>query len=192
MERSAIYRRALKPTMLMLGLIGVVAGVIGWTVGIQSSRGFGIFWISVGAAAVALGFIMVRRQALKDGEPFWSPPTRRVTQAFVPPLFVGLATSFLLVSAMGDSSREGWWLLPVWMSLYGCAMHAAGFFMPRGIKLFGWAFIASGAGTAVGLTFARELPALLPAHGFMGLFFGGLHLGYGLYLHFTETRKNET
>lgn len=192
MERSAIYRRALKPTMLMLAAVGLGASAMGWLFKIQTSRGFCMFWISVSALAISLAFTTVRRQALKDGEPFWSPPTRRVAQACVPPLFVGLVTSFLLVIIMADSARDGWWLLPVWMSLYGCAMHAAGFFMPRGIKLFGWAFIFSGAGTAIGLTLAGELPTLLPAHGFMGLFFGGLHLGYGLYLHFTEMRKNGT
>jgi hypothetical protein len=26
----------------------------------------------------------------------------------------------------------------------------------------------------------------------MGLFFGGLHLAYGVYLYFTERRRNET
>jgi hypothetical protein len=29
------------------------------------------------------------------------------------------------------------------------------------------------------------------AHGIMGFFFGVLHLAYGVYLYFTEQRKNE-
>jgi hypothetical protein len=29
------------------------------------------------------------------------------------------------------------------------------------------------------------------AHGVMGFFFGGLHLAYGVYLYFTEQRRNE-
>ncbi len=191
MERSAIYRRALKPTMLLLACIGLVAAAAGWLLGIQTSHGFGLYWILVSLVAISLAFIAVRRQALRDGEPLWSPPTRRVIQACVPPLFVGLVMSLLLASTLGDTAEEGWWFLPGWMSLYGCAMHAAGFFMPRGIKLFGWAFIITGALTGVGLKLAGELPPLLVAHGCMGFFFGGLHLGYGLYLHFTETRKNE-
>jgi hypothetical protein len=192
MERSAIYRRALKPTMFMLGGVGSLAAAAGWFFDIHSNRSFGLFWMSVSIAAISLAFVMVRRQAFKDGEPFWSPPTRRVAQAAAPPLLVGFLTGLLLIGAMGEAARQGWWLLPVWMSLYGCAMHAAGFFMPRGIKLFGWAFIVSGAFAGMILTFSNDLPALRSAHGIMGLFFGGLHFGYGLYLHFTGRRKNET
>ena len=40
--------------------------------------------------ALAGSFLLVRRQALKESEPFWSPPTRRVTQALLPPLVAGL------------------------------------------------------------------------------------------------------
>jgi hypothetical protein len=30
------------------------------------------------------------------------------------------------------------------------------------------------------------------AHGIMGFYFGALHLAYGVYLYFTEQRRNET
>ena len=63
-------------------------------------------------------------------------------------------------------------------------------FMPRGIKLFGWMFILGGCGL-----FALGIPELprrpLYAHGVMGVFFGVLHLAYGIYLSCTEKRKNE-
>ncbi len=38
------------------------------------------------------------------------------------------------------------WLPLIWVVLYGCAFHAAGFFMPRGMRLFGWAFVIGGCG----------------------------------------------
>jgi hypothetical protein len=83
------------------------------------------------------------------------------------------------------------WLPLSWVILYGCAFHAAGFFMPRGMRLFGWAFIIGGCAL-----FALGLPdrgrPLDWAHGLMGLFFGALHLAYGVYLYFTEQRRNET
>ncbi len=83
------------------------------------------------------------------------------------------------------------WLPLIWVVLYGCAFHAAGFFMPRGMKIFGWAFIIGGCGLfAAGVPgWARPLDY---AHGIMGFFFGGLHLAYGVYLYFTEQRRNET
>src|SRR5439155_24408774 len=80
------------------------------------------------------------------------------------------------------------WLPQGWIVLYGCAMNAAGFFVPRGMKLFGWLFIIGGCAL-----FALGLPDLarrVYAHGVMGLFFGALHLAYGIYLYFTEQRKN--
>lgn len=81
------------------------------------------------------------------------------------------------------------WLPLAWVVLYGCAFHAAGFFMPRGMRLFGWVFILGGCAL-----FAAGIPdridRLTYAHGIMGFFFGVLHLAYGAYLYSTEQRKN--
>jgi hypothetical protein len=83
------------------------------------------------------------------------------------------------------------WLPLSWVVLYGCAFHAAGFFMPRGMRIFGWAFILGGCALfALGIPDWADPPAY--AHGIMGSFFGLLHLAYGVYLYFTEQRKNET
>ena len=40
MERSAIYRRALAPLMLLAGSLGTLAAVIGWFAHIESPRAF--------------------------------------------------------------------------------------------------------------------------------------------------------
>jgi hypothetical protein len=72
---------------------------------------------------------------------------------------------------------------------YGCAVHAAGFFMPRGMKLFGWLVIlmsAAGAASLAVLEPAVGGPRL--AHVVMGSVFGVLHLAYGAYLYVTERR----
>jgi hypothetical protein len=83
------------------------------------------------------------------------------------------------------------WLPLGWVVLYGCALHAAGFFLHRGIKLFGWVFILGGGGL-----FAMGIPDWAPrayyANGIMGFFFGALHLAYGVYLYFTEQKTNAT
>lgn len=76
------------------------------------------------------------------------------------------------------------------MILYGCAIHAAGFFMQRGIKLFGWGFIVCGCCVSVALAAGSPVASSTAAHLVMGAFFGGMHLAYGAYLYFTE-RKNE-
>ena len=196
MERSALYRRALAPIMIFNGVAGLAAAALGWGLKIGSPRAFIFYWAGVSAVALAGSFLLVRRQALKESEPFWSPPTRRVTQALLPPLAAGLMISAVALMRVGSASDNPGnlagmlWLPLLWVVLYGCAFHAAGFFMPRGMKLFGWAFVLGGC-----VLFAVGVPAWVRpldcAHGIMGFFFGGLHLAYGVYLYFTERRRNE-
>src|SRR6266702_6470484 len=101
MERSALYRRALAPIMIFNGVMGLVAAAVGWFLKIGSPRGFILFWAGVGVVAVAGSFLLVRRQALRESEPFWSPPTRRVTQALLPPLTAGLIISAAVLFYVG-------------------------------------------------------------------------------------------
>jgi hypothetical protein len=193
MERAAVYRRALAPTTLVTGGLGAAAALVGWLARIESARGFGLFWIAVSVVAICGAFWVMRSQALKDREPFWSPPTRRVTQALLPPLVAGLVAALLVVLPAGAPPERVWWLPPIWMVLYGCALHAAGFFMARGIKLFGWGFMILGCACALIVGLRAEgggLPTLGNAHGLMGATFGGLHLAYGAYLYLTEKGKN--
>src|SRR5579862_4955580 len=178
MERSAVYRRALAPIMTFNGILGVAAGVIGWSVKINSSRGFIGYWAGVGVAALAGSFLLVRRQALKEGEPFWSPPTRRIAQALLPALFVGSVAGLVTLVYPDWDFLQYRSLPPFWMVLYGCALTAAGFFMHRGIKLLGWLFIL--AGCALMVARCQTVTSLPPLNGHwaMGAVFGGLHLAY--------------
>lgn len=192
MERSAIYRRALAPTMIMLGILGIAAGLVGFYFQIQ--RGFAIYWMSVGVSGLSAAYFQMRRQALKEQEPFWSPPTRRVTLALLPALSVGallgLAAARVpeilgMVPPRLMEAHAEWWLPAGWMLLYGCAIHAAGFFMPRGFKLFGWAYIATGTAVWVVLS-GLDYSSLRWAHLLMAVAFGLPHFAYGIYLNITE------
>lgn len=188
MERSALYRRALAPVTMLTGVVGLAAGAVGWFTQCDSPRRFILYWFAVAVAALAGSFVVVRRQALRDREPFWSPPTRRVAQAMLPCLYIGLISGLLIAFQSADSDLV-WALISIWMALFGAALHAAGFFMPRGIKVFGWVFILAGTALLLILGGLRELPEFRFAHPLMGGAFGGLHLAYGIYLHFTE-KKN--
>ncbi len=189
MERSALYRRALAPIALTMGSIGLVAGGLGWQWEINGGRAFAVFWLSVAAVSSVATLLMIRRQALKSAEPFWSLPTRRVAEAMFPPFLVGLVVGLLALLPAPPSQTLSWWLPSVWMILYGCGLCSAGFFMPRGIKLFGFGFIVTGSASLLGLvhsTLEHQLPDLRQAHLVMGGSFGILHLFYGLYLYLTE------
>jgi len=194
MERSAVYRRALAPITLYCGALGIAGGTAGALFQIYSARGFVLFWCVVATVALIGSFLLMRRQALKDAEPFWSPPTRRVAAAMIPALFFGAFVAALMCWANEKGLPQAL-LPPLWMALYGCSLHAAGFFMPRGIRLFAWAFILFACCKTILLfvdVFVCNSTPLNSGHMAMGVSFGLLHLVYGIYLYFTEKRGNET
>jgi len=190
MERSAVYRRALAPITTLAGCVGILAGLAGWFLRIESPQGFAGYWMCVGLVAAVGAFLLVRRQALKEAEPFWSLPTRRVALALLPSYLIGLVAALLVLLCPGWDFIQPWGLPALWMLLYGCALHAAGFFMARGIRLFGWLFVVCGCGLLLARCFDSGPWALLQGHKVMGAGFGGLHLAYGIYLYFTEKGGN--
>jgi hypothetical protein len=188
MERSAVYRRALAPIMIFAGALGVVAAIAGFFLRLDSMRVFGILWLGTAVVAIAGAFAIARRQALKDEENFWSAPTRRVAQALFPALAAGafLGTAFTIANVSRDFTLI---VSLVWILFYGCALHAAGFFMPRGIRFFGCLCMASSCLLACGFIAGWLNFLWLNSYWLMGFFFGVLHLAYGAYLYLTE-KKN--
>ena len=69
---------------------GGTAAAIGLALHLDSMEAFAGLWLGTAALAVAGAFLIARRQAFKDHEAFWSPPTRRVAQALMPPLLAGM------------------------------------------------------------------------------------------------------
>lgn len=187
MERSAVYRRALAPIMLVAGLLGLVAAGIGLGFHVESARAFAGLWLGTAGVVVTAAFLLARRQALNDHEKFWSPPTWRVAQALFPPLVSGLVLGGL-PPMVSDSWSEDFLMVLVWLLFYGCALHAAGFFMERGIKWFGWIFISTALVLMIGVEAGDRTLSPPTANWMMGIAFGGLHLAYGIYLYFTESR----
>ncbi|HEY5043838.1 MAG TPA: hypothetical protein VIK53_17845 [Verrucomicrobiae bacterium] len=190
MERSALYRRALAPIMLFAGTLGIIAAGIGLLFHLNSPVDFGTLWLGAAVIVILGAFFIARRQAIKDKEKLWSPPTRRVAQALLPPLTAGFLLSFLYL--LWGASDEFPIQMPfLWALFYGCALHAAGFFTPRGIKLLGWVFIiCSFAGLYSLSLVSYKVHLEFNPHLFMGFFFGALHLFYGAYLYLTEKGKN--
>jgi hypothetical protein len=186
MERSALYRRALAPIMLFAGIVGIVTAAVGLALHLESPRAFGALWLGTAVVVIAGAFIIARRQAIQDKEDFWSPPTRRVTQALLPQLTAGLILGVMFTQFRVSRVVDFTLLLPfLWAILYGCAMHSAGFFVHRGIRLFGWILVGISCSSLIVLV---ETDFDLDAHWLMGFFFGVLHLAYGIYLFATEKR----
>lgn len=188
MERSAVYRRALAPIMLFAGTLGVLAAAGGLYFQVESPKAFAGFWLGTAGVVIVGAFVMARRQAHKERELFWSPPTRRVGQALLPPLLSGMFISGLLAVTVANWAVDVPMAL-VWILFYGCALHSAGFFMTRSVRWFGWVFIIGAIALAIALLKANPSAWTATASLTMGFFFGVLHLAYGAYLYLTE-RKN--
>lgn len=195
MERAALYRRALGPTLVGLGVLGLTAGALGYGVGIgqDHSPTFVLYWSAVALLGVVGAILQMRRQALGAAEPFFTPPTRRIVGAMLPVYGVAIVGTVYLTLLFGAMTKViAVTMLPFWMALHGLALHAAGHFTFRGIRWLGWAFMA--AGIAVGgleafwaLTQA-DLPTLSQAHLLMGAVFGLGHLLAGSWILAAERR----
>lgn len=186
MERSALYRRALAPIMTLAGVLGTVGALGSAWVASGSVRAFVGYWLTVGVAGAAGALLLVRRQALRASEPFWSLPMRRVVQALFPPFLAGLILTVGVLVYPAAAGLQPWCLPALWMLLYACGVHSAGFFVARGIKLFSWAFLISGCGLLWAVLLSPGGGDLRSGSWLMGLSFGGFHLAYGVYLYFTE------
>src|SRR5262245_5734772 len=57
MERSALYRRALAPVMILSGAFGLAGAVGGWVSGLESNGSFGAFWLGVGMLTLGVSFL---------------------------------------------------------------------------------------------------------------------------------------
>jgi hypothetical protein len=187
MERSAIYRRALSPIMLFLGGLGFLASIAGAMAQIDSAIPFGLYWMAISIVGLVGALLLCRRQAIKDREPFWSPATKGVAQAAIPSLFVGAVIGIIFTFSLGNQTSFSWALPVTWILLYGCALHAAGFFTQRGIRLLGWLFILGGCSLTMSSLAVGVRLQYVQSHLIMGVFFGGLQLAYGIYLHFTDS-----
>ncbi|MBL9174253.1 MAG: hypothetical protein JNL10_12005 [Verrucomicrobiales bacterium] len=189
MERAALYRRALGPTLVGIGILGMAAGsagAAGW--GGRGARDCVLYWTGVAVLAVAWAGFRVRRQALGAAEPFWTPPTRRVLSAMTPPIAVAVVGTALRLLEGAPPRAET--LSGAWMILYGLGLHAAGHFTLRGIRLLGWAFIAAGL-ISLGVGPWVGGPGIREAHLAMALTFGLGHLAAGAWLLLVERKRDQ-
>ena len=185
MERASQYRLALAPISIIVGILGIVAATVTRLLGWSGSGQFAGYWMIVAVIVGGITLILIRRQAMRGGERFISAPAKRVAQSMAPLFVVGLGFGVLelcLPIAERDSIR----LAGLWMISYGGGIHAAGFFMRRGLKLLGCLFIVLGFICVVGNGLAN-VPWLVDstAHWVMGGVFGLGNLLYGIYLKVT-------
>ncbi len=187
MERAALYRRALAPMTLSVGAIGTLCGLVALVSPVRDPVTFTALWCGAAALSLATALVVVRRQALRAAESVWTPPTRRVFAALTPALCLGAAFAVRALLRQPAPVDSPLLLTAAWMGSYGLGLNAAGFFMTRGIRWFGFAFVAGAGILVLGRGMNPTLSDTVPvAHWLMTLTFGLGHLVYGTYLRVTE------
>jgi hypothetical protein len=184
MERAAIYRRTLAPIMFYVGALGMLAAGAGMLLEMSPLRQFAALWLGTAVLAIGGAFLIARKQALNDKEAFWSAPTRRVAQALAMPLAAGFAVDVAMILLAREDAR--WTFVVPSVLAYACAVHSAGFFVPRGMQKFAWIILSLAIAGLVILPQRVTDPNPNLDHAVMGFFFGALHLAYGFYLKATK------
>lgn len=193
MERVAVYRRKMAPMMFVAAVLGTLGGFGADMLKINTVRIFAGYWGAIAGVILLISGYIVRGQALRSEEPFWTAPTWRIFMAFLPVFVVGGALGLVHMADAGKPlAGAGHLLVIAWCFLYGLGLHSAGFFVAKGIRRLGLVFIIFGLfltymASQQAPTFMRLNPNLL-----MGTIFGGLHLLSGIYLFFTEQRDETT
>lgn len=150
-------------------LAGASAVPAAWVAASQQSSGE---WLLVWMIELCLGGTLALTLTIykshRQGTPLWSIGGRKLLYAFLPTMLVGglLTLSFALHDLVH-------WLPGIWLTLYGAGVTTAGAHSVRAVPVMGVAFIVLGA-----------LALLLPDTGnvVLALGFGGLHIGFGLYI----------
>ena len=167
MERSSTFTAVPGLGGFAMGAIGAVAAVVAARQG--SAERWLIVWLLAAAAAVSIGVTATWLKAARLGAPLAGAVGRRFATNLAAPLVAGAALTW------GAWTDGAWSLMPpVWLLLYGTGVLAGGVFSVAAVRLLGVAFMALGVAAL----------ATPPAWGnvWLGLGFGGLQLGFGLYI----------
>jgi hypothetical protein len=152
------------------GGVGIgVAGTLGAVVAAQqeTAEGWLAAWLVTAAVAILVGSGTMGWKAHRAGVSLVTGPGRKFLLSFLPSVVVGMALTVALYLQAAASLLPGLWLL-----CYGASVVAAGTQSVRAVPLMGVAFLALGCA-------ALATPAAW-ADVWLGLGFGGLHVGFGI------------
>jgi hypothetical protein len=167
MERSAGFTAVPGWGGVGMGAIGLAAAVVAQRQ--PTGRAWLATWLLAAGLAFALGIVAIRRKAARAGVDLLGHAARSFAAALVPALAVGALLTGVLYRAGQRALLPG-----LWLSLYGVGVAGAGAFSVPAVPIQGLCLIALGA-------LALLLPDLADPW-LLGLGFGVLHIGFGLYL----------
>ncbi|MCY4160168.1 MAG: hypothetical protein OXE92_10740 [Bacteroidetes bacterium] len=167
MERSASFTAVPGWGMVIVGGTALLAA---WIASIQAtSDGSLIVWFMEAIIAVAVGIWTLRKKAQKSGVSLTSGPGRKYILTLAPSMVAGLLFTVALWKA-GNLEL----LATLWLLLYGAGTITGGASSVRVIPVLGICFMVMGI-----------ISLFIPSawmHFLLALGFGGLHIGFGLYI----------
>jgi hypothetical protein len=167
MERSSTFTAVPGVGGAGMGLVGLAAAVLAATER-STERGL-VVWLVAAAVALAIGVTSVWRKATRLGAPLAGAVGRRFAISFAAPLVAGAALT------CGAWTHDDWALVPsVWLLLYGTGVLAGGVFSVAAVRWLGLMFMALGV--------AALLTPAAWGNIWLGIGFGGLQIGFGLYI----------
>ena len=167
-----------------IGATALVAAGLGF--GAASHGAWTLVWLLEAALAVSLGLMAMARKARRTDVALWSGQGRKFFLGLIPALLMGAAlTAALYRMATGLApdpldrpalaTGSALDLMPaLWLLAYGAAVASAGMHSVRPVPAMGAAFLALGL-------LALAAPSAW-GHALLAAGFGGLHLGFGLYI----------
>ena len=126
-------------------------------------------WVAEGWLAFAIGMVAMVRKAGAGDTPLSSRPGRRFVLAFTPPVLVGALLTVALLQAGLTHLLPGMWLL-----CYGAAVATGGALSIPVVPVMGACFLAVGM--------CALFAPVGWANPLLALGFGGLHIGFGLWI----------
>ena len=167
MERSGTFTAVPGLGGAGMGAVGVVAAAIG---ALQpTAERWLATWLAAAAVAFVIGLVSMLRKAARGGVPLTGAVGRRFALSLSAPLVAGAALT------AGLAMAGNWSLMPaVWLLLYGTGVVIGGAMSVPVVAIAGTCFMALGGAALI----------TPPAWGnvWLGLGFGFVHIGFGLYI----------
>lgn len=166
-ERAATFTAVPGSGMVVMGVSAIVAAFCGAAA--STPHGFLLVWSIELAFALCVGVGSMIHKARGAGVPLLRGCGLRFLVALVPP-FVAAGVLSVWFWQNGHVDR----LPALWLLLYGVGVLTGGASSIRSVLVLGGVFFVLGAVAAFAPTSA--------SHVLLGVGFGGLHVGFGLYI----------
>jgi len=188
MERATIYRAISAPVALLAGALSLAhAGLFYYRPELIVGSGLYVCsWVVVLVLILGFNFFLLKKAALRRGDPVFSPGMKLAARGAVGPLSVAVVLSGVVIY------RDDYppFLVMFWVILYGLALLSTREFAPLSMIRLGYSFLFCGLVALTVYPFLEN--PVKSASLVMGSTFGLLHLIYAAATWPRQTNEPET